>query len=197
MPFFSLFLVLFLIMNPLGNMSTFIHALDGVAKKRRRRIIAREMLIALLVIVLFNLIGEHLLGALDITQSPVYISSAIILFLTAITDIFPHLRDPEEVMTKEPFLVPLAIPGVASPALLATVMLYTYSEESQAVTLLAILFSWLVSVALLLNSHKILAKIGTQGFIAIERLIGLLLLMLSVQRFLEGLVLLYKALNQV
>ena len=79
MELFHLFLVLFLIMNPLGNMSAFIHTLEGIEKKRRRTVIAREMLIALGVIITFNLIGEHLIDALEITESTAYISSAIIV----------------------------------------------------------------------------------------------------------------------
>ena len=192
MTLFSLTLVLFLIMDPLGNMHFFLEYLEGLHPKVQKKVIIREMLIALITILAFNFLGEYLFKLLEISDTTVYLASGVILFLVAIKILFPkpemhEIKKPLE----EPFLVPLAIPTIAGPALLATVMLYADTEASGLTMLWAILIAWTLSCLLLLASRKIVRLIGASGLTACEKLMGMILILLSVQRMLQGVLLFY------
>ena len=191
MSLLSLILVLFLIMDPFGNAKSFISYLEGINPKRQRFIIIREMLIALFATLLFSLIGEYIFTLLDISETTVYLSSGVVLFLTALKILFPKAKDTIDLQSPrpEPFLVPLAIPLIAGPALLATVMLYAQTEPSPYTMIIAILVSWAASITVLLSSKQLMRLIGNSGLIACERLMGMVLVLLSVQRFLEGITL--------
>ena len=122
---FSAAVLLVLIMDPLGNLPIFMSVLKHIDPKRRRVIIIRELLIALVIMLLFLFTGEKMLAFLNLRAETVSISGGIILFLIAIKMIFPS---PESTTSglpagEEPFLVPLAIPLLAGPSLLATLML--------------------------------------------------------------------------
>ncbi|MBI3236536.1 MAG: hypothetical protein HYZ48_02340 [Chlamydiales bacterium] len=90
---------------------------------------------------------------------------------------------------KEPFIVPLAIPLVAGPAVLAAVMLYSHEHYSEWITVGAIVLAWTASTLILLSAGYLKKLLGARGLIACERLMGLLLILISVQMFLSGLAL--------
>ena len=177
---------LFLLMDPIGNIPLFIAILKDIPRKRQTQIILRELLIALVVMVLFNYLGDFLLSALQVTQYSVLISGGIILFLIALKMIFPSKPEGESTSTaeKEPFIVPLAIPLVAGPAVLAAIILYSKQEAG---SILAIIAAWIVTTLILLSSTFLNKILGHRGIIACERLMGLVLTMIAIQMFLEGL----------
>lgn len=178
---------LFLLMDSIGNVPLFIAILKNFAAKKQRKIILRELVIALGIILLFALIGEVFLSFLKIEQYTISIAGGIILFLIALKMIFPQPHEPTERMEKEkePFIVPLATPFVAGPAVLASVMLYS-KQENAFVTITSILISWLLTTAILLASSSLQKILGRRGLIACERLMGLILTLLAVQMFLHG-----------
>jgi multiple antibiotic resistance protein len=192
MTIFALTLVFFLIMDPLGNVQSFISYLEGLKPKRQAFIIMREMLIALVTIIIFDLLGEHLFNLLDIKKSTAYLASGLILFLVAIKILFPRPEPKEpKKLAGEPFLVPLAIPMIAGPALLATVMLYADTEPSPWATLISVLIAWAVSCIILLFSRTLLKVLGTGGLTACEKLMGMILVLLAIQRILQGVIIFY------
>ena len=180
---------LFLLMDPIGNIPLFISILKEFSPRRKRIIIIRELLIALLIIIIFHYIGDWLLQALRVSQATVLISGGIILFLISIKMVFPTGHDAEVTGSpkKEPFIVPLSVPFVAGPAVLAAVMLYSRQETNSLLVIGAIIIAWIVSTIILLGSSLISKLLGWRGIIACERLMGLLLTMIAVQMFLEGL----------
>ncbi len=184
---FKLAFSLFILMDSIGNIPIFISILKNTPPKRQRAIIFRELLIALGVIIAFAFLGEFLLSLLAVSQETVMISGGIILFLIAIKMIFPSKADPEHEASvdKEPLIVPLAIPLVAGPAVLATVMIYA-KHEGDLITLPAIIIAWAASTGILLSSLFIRKMLGERGILACERLMGLILTLISVQMFLEG-----------
>lgn len=187
MSLFSLSLILFLIIDPLGNVSTYLNLVKDLPKSRQRWIIIREMLIALGVMLLFNEIGEALFHLLGFCESALRIASGVILFLIAIKILFsrednPRLRIPEG----EPLVFPLAIPLIAGPALLATIMLYAHLEPSQPLMFFAILLAWMGAMAIFLNASFLYRILGKNGLAAAERLMGMVLVLLAVQRFADG-----------
>jgi multiple antibiotic resistance protein len=187
---FSLSISLFLLMDPIGNVPIFLSVLKETSIKRHFWIILRELIIALLVIIGFYFLGDYLLKSLQIKQCAVMIAGGIILFIIALRMIFPasHLAEKHNHRKEgEPFIVPLAIPLVAGPAVLAAVILYSHEAIPATVTLSAIFLAWIASTAILLCSSIIKKFLGMKGIIALERLMGLLLTLIAVQMFLEGL----------
>ncbi|NGX43736.1 MAG: hypothetical protein K940chlam7_02036 [Chlamydiae bacterium] len=187
MSLLSISLVLFLIMDPIGNVSSFLFMVRGIEPKRQAQILVREMLIALLTMMAFNFLGEYIFNLLELSETTVRISSGVILFLVALQILFPTLDGyRENLPQEEPFIIPLAIPLIAGPSLLATIMLYAHMEESQPLMLGAILIAWAAAVAVLLSSRYLFRALGPNGLMACEKLMGMVLILLAIQRFLDG-----------
>lgn len=185
---FAIAFSLFLLMDPIGNIPVYLAILKDVKAKRQKKIIFRELLIALAVIIIFSFVGEHLLDILGVGQETILISGGIILFIIALKMIFPSGKEGayESPTQGEPFIVPLAIPLVAGPSVLAAVMIYSH-QEPLSVLITAIVVAWAVSTLILLSAPFLKKVLGVRGIIACERLMGLLLTLISVQMFLEGL----------
>lgn len=182
-------ILLLLIMDPLGNLPIFMSVLKHLEPKRRRVVLIREMLIALVIMLLFLFAGEKILAFLNLRTETVSISGGIILFLIAIKMIFPSHESSSSGLPagEEPFLVPLAIPLVAGPSLLATLMLLSHQYPDQMTHLVgALMIAWGTTVFILLMSGVFLRLLGEKGVNALERLMGLILIMLATQMFLDG-----------
>ncbi len=182
-------ILLFLVLDPLGNILLFTSALQNVPATRRIRVVTRELLIAYLILVIFLFIGEPLLRILNISGPALSAAGGLVLFLIALRMVFPAADLEHGAGTSdEPFIVPLAIPYVAGPSALATVLLLMNREPSRwPEWLLALTLAWLVSTAILLLGGRIGVFLGRRGLVALERLMGLLLVALAVQMFLQGL----------
>jgi len=181
--------LLFFVMDPIGNIPLFLSALRPVAPARRLWVVGRELLIAYGLLVGFLFAGRPVLSQLGISEPALTIDGGIVLFLIAIRMVFPAahgtLGEPSE---GEPFIVPLAIPYVAGPSALATVLLMTSRDPGRHVEwLMAVSAAWLASAAILLLGAKISDVLGDKGVTAIERLMGMLLVAAAVQMFLDGL----------
>jgi MarC family membrane protein len=190
MTFVSAAILLFLVMDPLGNILLFVAALQNVAPERRVRVVARELVIAYGVLVLFLFTGEHLLGWLGISGQALTIAGGIVLFLIALRMVFPSSENSlaEQLEAGEPLIVPLAIPYVAGPSTLATLLLLMSREPARWPEWLgALTCAWLVSAVILVLGGRIGRFFGRRGLTALERLMGLLLVALAVQMFLAGL----------
>lgn len=187
MDIFWLSFSLFLVMDSVGCIPLYIAILKGLPEHRQYLIILREMFVALIIMILFNFAGEALLDALNISHESISVAGGMILFILGLKMVFPSSkRDDEILKIKEPFIVPLAVPLIAGPAVLATVMLYAHQEASELKMLGAIFFAWLASLIVLLPSPYLAKKLGEKGILAIQRLMGLILILLAVQMFLNG-----------
>jgi len=186
----SISLSLFLLMDPIGNIPIFISVLKKVKPSRQKFIIFRELIIALIVIIFFNFLGEYLLDLLKVSQPTIQIAGGIILFLISLKMIFPPIRGANHVEEEnhEPFIVPLAIPFVAGPAVLAAVMLMHRSTPT-SIMLISIFVAWVATTIILISSSFLQKLLGSRGITACERLMGLILILIAAQMFLEGLVL--------
>jgi multiple antibiotic resistance protein len=181
--------LLFLVMDPLGNVPIFLSVLDDVAPERRTWVLIRELLLALLVLVVFLFFGQYLLGFLQLSQHSIRIAGGIILFLIALKMVFPVQRSAhaEEAIDGEPLLVPLAIPMVAGPSAMAVVMLMATSDPSKMMAwLLALIAAWMLCSIILISANGLKRILGRRGLVAMERLMGMLLIALAVQMLLEG-----------
>lgn len=193
MSLLSVTLVLLLIMDPMGNISSFLSLTKDLEPQKQRAIIFREMLIALVAMVAFNYLGEFLFYVLELNETTVRISSGVILFLIAIKILFTAHDSPRANLPKGlPFVFPIAIPLIAGPGLLATIMLYAHLEPYQSIMLAAILIAWAISSTILYFANPIKNLLGSSGLMAAERLVGMVLVLIAVERFLEGIELFWK-----
>jgi len=182
-------LLLFLIMDPLGNIPLFLALLRNVKQERRRLVLVREMLIALVVLFVFLFCGQYLLHVLQLKQESVGIAGGIVLFLIGVRMIFPQQGGVFGDSEGEPFIVPMAIPGVAGPSAMAAVMLLANSNPGRTVDWSVALFvAWFATALILLSSTYLYRWLGSSVLTALERLMGMLLVALSVQMFLDGIV---------
>jgi multiple antibiotic resistance protein len=187
-------ILLFLIMDPLGNIPLFLSILRNVAPERRRWVLVRELLIALVVLFVFLFGGRYLLKLLQLKQESVGIAGGIVLFLIGIRMIFPPVHGIFGDTKGEPFIVPMAIPAVAGPSTMAAVMLLANSNPGRAVDWsIALFLAWFATAVILLSSTYLFRWLGTSVLTALERLMGMLLVALSVQMFLDGVVAYVKA----
>lgn len=189
MSLLSIALSLFLLMDPIGNIPFYISFLKGVNPQRQRAIIVRELAVALGIIILFNFLGDGLMRFLKIQQDAIQIAGGIILFLLCLKMIFPSGHDPSEHLphgTGEPFIVPLAVPLVAGPGVLAAVMIYSRQEMNGWVMVGAILIAWSASLVILIASSWLKNILGWRGIVAMERLMGLILTLIAIEMFLNG-----------
>jgi multiple antibiotic resistance protein len=183
----SISITLLLIMDPFGNMPVFLSVLEKVPAERRRRIIVRELFLALALIVGFIFSGRYVMGFFNLKQEAVSIAGGIILFLIALRMVFPssEVRTDREIES-DPILVPLATPLIAGPSLLAVLLLFATAESGLMMLLLAALLAWFVTFVILLSSTFFIRILTRRGLIAVERLMGMILVALAVQIFLEG-----------
>jgi multiple antibiotic resistance protein len=184
----SAFILLFLVIDPLGNIPFYLSALKTVDPARHRVVVIRELLIALFIMVVFLFAGRPLLGVLGISQPALTISGGVVLFLIAIRMVFPDAPRAQDQPFGEPFIVPLAIPYVAGPSVLATEMLLMSRDPARWSTwLTALVLAWLATALILMLGQRLGRVLGDRGMIAIERLMGMVLVAVAVQMFLTGL----------
>ena len=189
MTILSAALLLFLVIDPVGNIPLFLTALKGVPPERRARVVARESIIALGVLVSFLFLGRFLLEILGITQPALTAGGGIILFIIAIRMIFPPPKGVGvEDITGEPFVVPLAVPYIAGPSAMASVlMIMSHDAARWPAWLGAVCIAWALSAVILIFAAKLSERLGKRGVTAIERLMGMILVAIAVQMIMKGL----------
>jgi multiple antibiotic resistance protein len=180
--------LLFFVIDPFGLIPLYVTLMSRVPAERRRPILVRELLIALLVLVVFLFAGRYLLRALHISEPALLIAGALILFLIALPMIFPSIKLRMDTETSsEPLIVPLATPLFAGPSALTLVMLIGSSADGGWAAWLATVFiAWLAAAVVLLLGNAIASRIGERGLIALERLMGMFLVAMAVEMLLSG-----------
>ncbi|MBM3198118.1 MAG: NAAT family transporter, partial [Chlamydiae bacterium] len=185
--FFSLTLALFLLMDSLGNVPLFISLLKPFPETQKKRIVFRELCIALALLLVFFFVGAKILQFIHIQQHTIFMGGGIILFTIALRMLFPTSQDKaKDLSLEEPLIVPLAIPLVAGPASLAAVMIYAQKELSTLLVIGAILLAWALSTLILMSSSFLHKLLKDRGMKALERIMGFLLILLAIQMFLDG-----------
>ena len=187
--FISAVFTLTLVMDPLGNVPLFMTALKGVPEARRRAVVTRELVIALGIMVFFLFFGKYILRFMAIDMVALSVGGGIVLFLIAIQMIFPGDHSAfTESPQGEPFIVPLAVPLVAGPSTLTTILIFSIKEPGAwAVSLGVVSVAWLINVAVLSSSGALSRLLGPRGLFAMEKLMGMILVAISVQMVMTGL----------
>ena len=188
MDLFAFTVTFFLVLDPFGNAPVFHAVLAKVPESRRKSVLARELLFSLVILLAFLLFGKHVLGFLGLRPPTLSISGGIVLFLIALGMVFPSRGmlggESEE---EEPYIVPMAVPLIAGPSSIALLLLVASKHpESLSKIAVAATLAWFASALILWFSPIVLRALGSKGSRAIERLMGLLLILVSVQMFLDG-----------
>lgn len=188
MTLLSAAVLLFFVMDPLGNVPLFLAALRQVDPVRSRRVIIRELVIALGIAIVFLFVGAFLLELLHVSRAALTAGGGFILLLIALRMIFPTSeRTLREEVQGEPFVVPLAVPYTAGPSLLATELLLMSREPDRwPVWLGAVVLAWLASAVILYFSSNLRHVMGDRGLTAMERLMGMLLVLVGVEMLMGG-----------
>jgi MarC family membrane protein len=186
--FASATVLLLLICDPLGNIPIFANALRHVAPERRAGVILREVLIAFVLLLAFMFVGDSFLRVMGLSGLSLQIAGAVVLFLIALRMIFPNHTAYESTDTREPLIVPLAIPALAGPSALATVMLLvSQAPERRLEWVAALSVTMAVCALVLVLSDRIQRLIGDRVVLALERLMGLILVAVAVEMMIRGL----------
>jgi multiple antibiotic resistance protein len=189
-PIFSTAVLIFFILDPFGSVPLLLSILKNIDKKRHSKIIIREMLIGLAILVVFLFFGEQFLNLFHLQPQAISIPGGIIYFVISLKMIFPGPNGEDLFATKkgdEPLVVPIAIPMIAGPGALATLLVLakTNAEHSGAL-FISLLLAWAFAVLVLLCSPQLYKILKEKGLSALERLMGMLLLIMSVQMFIDG-----------
>ena len=185
---FSAAVLLILVIDPFGNVPLVVAALKNVPPARRARVVLRECAAAYAILVAFMAGGQTFLRWLHLSETSLEIAGGVILFMIALRMVFPR---PEGIFGDppgaEPFLVPLAIPSIAGPSALATVMLMASRDPAKVGEwALALTAAMVATTVVLVAAHRLQAVLGERVVIAFERLMGLVLTALAVQMLLDG-----------
>jgi MarC family membrane protein len=182
----------FFIIDPFGLIPIEISLLSGYEPKRRAKIIIRECLIGLGIMLVFIFLGKEILAYLHISIASAQVAGGMIIFLMALKMVFPVEYNSVEIEKKEPIIVPIATPLIAGPGLLSSIMLYSHRQEGVFPVLIAVLISWFFASLVILLSQPLGRRLKKNAIDAIERLFGLILTIMSINMMAEGIFALIK-----
>ena len=185
--FLSATILLLLITDPIGNIPVFANALKHVPPERRAKVILHEILIAFGLLLTFMFVGEGFLRVMNLSELSLQIGGGVILFLIALRMVFPsNVVEVDDILT-EPLIVPLAIPALAGPSALATVLLLVSQQPDKRLEWIgALCVTMIISAVVLVSAERILRVIGNRLVVAVERLMGLVLVSVAIEMMLRG-----------
>lgn len=183
---------IFFVLNATGQIPLFLGLLSQFDQKRQLMIITRELVIALMILLLFTFFGDFILRILGISRAIIAIAGGVLLFLISLTMIFPKATTDTKALSQEPMIIPLAMPLIAGPGAISAVMLYAHDTGRPFLVAGAAIAAWLPSLIILLLGSTIKHILGDKGLIAVERLGGMLVCLLGTQMLTNGLMHLVK-----
>lgn len=186
MSLFPMIVSLFFVLNALGNIPLFVSILSPFTEKQQKKIVFRELCIALVILLLFTFFGDNILSLIGISQSALGVAGGTLLFLIALGMIFPRNHDSQDLKRPEPMIVPLAIPLVAGPGSLSMVMIYSEQLHNGFLASIVVLAAWLPTCLILFLSTHIKHFLGQKGLLACEKLGGMLVAMIAVNMVCTG-----------
>lgn len=179
---------IFFVLNATGQIPLFLGLLSRFDQKRQLVIITRELVIALMILLLFTFFGDFILHVLGISRAIIAIAGGVLLFLISLTMIFPKSTGNEaKALTHEPMIIPLAMPIITGPGAISAVMLYSHDTGNPFLVAGAAIAAWVPSLIILLLGSYIKQILGEKGLVAIERLGGMLVCLLGTQMLTNGL----------
>lgn len=181
-------ITLFLVLDPIGNVPVFLSLLNPVEESRRRFVVAREMVFALVILTVFLFFGTYILRGMRISEPALSIGGGVVLFLIALRMIFPDRGvDAGRPTNEPPLLVPLAVPLTAGPSSMAMLILMATQHPGRIWEwFFALILAWSATSAILVYSDVVRRICGRRVLMALERLMGMILITLAIQMLLSG-----------
>jgi len=195
--FLTIAAAIFFVLNATGQIPLFLALLAPFDHKRQVRIIIRELIIALLILLVFTFFGDWVLKVLGISRPIIGMAGGILLFIISLGMIFPKNGKEHEKLKQEPMIIPLAIPVITGPGAITTVMLYAHETGNSLMVAGAAFCAWVPSLMIILAGSLIKRILGEKGLIAIERLGGMLVCLIGIQMFTSGTLLLVRDYFQI
>ncbi len=189
MSFWDTAITIFFVFNAMGMIPGFVSLLARYDHKKQVKIIIRELLIALFVLLAFTFFGARILKSLMITSSTIGIGGGLLLVIIALNLIFPKM-DPttkKDVPGTEPFIIPLAIPGLAGPGSIAAMMIFS-AQASPMIASAALIVAWIPSLILILAASFIKRMLGDKGLLAVEKIGGMIIFLIGIETFSRGVI---------
>ena len=188
------FVTLFVVVDPIGLAPIFVALTQGASAAARRAIAFRACLVALVLLAAFGLVGEELLAFIGISMPAFQIAGGLLLFLTALDMLFERRTERREGKSSggdDPSVFPLAMPLIAGPGAMASMILLTGQAQGAPAGILAVHLVMVAVIGLVfvmfLAAGLIERGLGRIGTLVVTRLLGMLLGALSVQFVLDGL----------
>ncbi len=189
------FVTMFVVIDPIGLAPLFVALTQGKSNQLRRRIAFRATVTAVFILLLFAIFGEALLAFIGISMPAFRVAGGVLLFLTALDMLFERRTkrredQSEEDETDDPSVFPLAIPLIAGPGSIASVILLMGQRPGLEGTVMVLGVTGLVMIIVMIffmASGLIERALGKTGITVVTRLLGMLLAALSVQFVLDGL----------
>lgn len=177
---FTIAFMLFLIANPIGNTPAILALIRRFSFKDQKRIVLRESIFALILALFFQFFGEVFFNLLHIQHYAIGYCGGILLMLVAINMIFSKPEEGEvQALMQEPFFVPIATPIISGPGLLTLIMLYSSQEQNNFKISMAIILAWVGVIAVMISGPYIQKSLHKSGLIALEQLMGMILMFMS------------------
>lgn len=186
--FITIAVSLFFVLNATGQIPLFLALLARFDERRQRLIITRELIVALVILLLFTFFGDSILRILGISRSIISIAGGVLLFLISLSMVFPKPESDsgEKALAHEPMIIPLAIPVITGPGAITAVMLYAHDTGNAFLVAGAAIAAWIPSLIILLLGPYIKRLLGVKGLIAVERLGGMLVCLIGIQMIVSG-----------
>jgi multiple antibiotic resistance protein len=184
--FISIVFAIFFVLNATGQIPLFLAMLGRYDQKRQQRIIIRELIIALVILLLFTFFGNWILEVLGITQPVIASAGGILLFLISLGMIFPKPDAGQNKLDHEPMIIPLAIPVITGPGAITTVMSFAHQTDNPFMVGAAAFCAWVPSLMILLLGSNIKTILGDRGLVAVERLGGMLVCLIGINMATTG-----------
>lgn len=186
--FVSALVLLLLVLDPLGSLPVFISVLRGVPPERRTRVALRETAIAFAVLLGFMFAGKHFLELMHLSERSLEVAGGVILLVIAMRMIFASAGSLYAGEAREPFIFPLAVPLLAGPSAMATVLLLaSRAPDRMPDWVAALTVAMAVCGVVMLASDRLRRLLGDSVVSALEKLMGLVLTAIAVEMILAGL----------
>lgn len=189
--FSSALILLLLVLDPFGSLPIFISVMRTVPAERRTVVAVREVLIAFGALLAFMVGGQGFLNAMRLSERSLEVAGGVILIIIAIRMIFGggnEIYAAADGNKREPFIFPLAVPLLAGPSAMATVLLLASRQPERLTSWVgALTVAMLVSGTVLLLADRIRKLLGHSMVSALEKLMGLVLTAIAVEMILAGL----------
>jgi multiple antibiotic resistance protein len=189
MDLLSLALTFFLLADPIGNIPAIAALTKNIPVKKQKWIMFRESILALLFAIAFQFLGEPFLHFFGIPDYNVSLAGGVLLFVVGFQMIFgEQLHEKEDQEVRDPFFVPIAVPLVTGGALLSSIILYSNLINNPWMISGALMIAWLGVIPILMTAPLIQRAAGKRGILALEQLMGMLLIFISIQLFVDGMI---------